>query len=59
MANIALGSILIGSTRVDAVESWSRRVFSVEEDGTGAFPLGGVAADPARTIVDLDVDDGS
>ena len=65
-----LGSILLGSDNVDEMKTWYRRAFDVQENAMGAFELGAVqlfvethseisgrAKDPARCIINLDVDD--
>ena len=65
-----LGSLLIGSSNVDEMKKWYRRAFDVEENQMGAFDLGGVLVfiephsdvsgptkEPARCIINLDVDD--
>ena len=65
-----LGSILIGSSNVDEMKRWYRRAFDVEENAMGAFDFGGVqvfieahseisgpTTEPARCIVNFDVDD--
>jgi predicted enzyme related to lactoylglutathione lyase len=67
---VSLGSLLLGSDRVDEMKTWYRRAFDVEENAMGAFELGAVqlfiethsevsgrAQDPARCIINLDVDD--
>jgi predicted enzyme related to lactoylglutathione lyase len=70
MAAPPLGSLLIGSSQVDAMKDWYRRAFDVSENEMGAFDFGGVqvfveahsdvagpAHDPARVIINLNVDD--
>jgi predicted enzyme related to lactoylglutathione lyase len=65
-----LGSILLGSDKVDEMKTWYRRALDVEENAMGAFELGAVqlfiephsevsgrAKEPARCIINLDVDD--
>jgi predicted enzyme related to lactoylglutathione lyase len=65
-----LGSLLVGSSQVDTMKIWYRRAFDVEENAMGAFEFGGVqffiethsevngpVKEPARCIVNLDVDD--
>ena len=37
-----LGSLLIGSSQVDAMKDWYRACFSAEENEMGAFVFGGV-----------------
>jgi predicted enzyme related to lactoylglutathione lyase len=65
-----LGSLLLGSSQVDTMKTWYRRAFDVDENAMGAFEFGGVqffieshsevsgpAREPARCIINLDVDD--
>ena len=65
-----IGSLLIGSSRVDHVKAWYRRAFDVTENDMGAFEFGpvqlfvethsevdGTTKEPARLIVNLNVDD--
>jgi predicted enzyme related to lactoylglutathione lyase len=65
-----VGSLLLGSENVDEMKTWYRRAFDVEENAMGAFELGGVqlfvephsevsgrTMEPARCIINLDVDD--
>lgn len=65
-----IGSLLIGSSNVDAMKDWYRKAFGIEENEMGAFQFGGVGLfieehsmvsgpnqDPARVIINLDVDD--
>lgn len=65
-----LGSLLIGSTQVDAMKLWYRRGFDLLQNDMGAFDLGGIqlfieehsevrgpAIEPARMIINLNVDD--
>jgi predicted enzyme related to lactoylglutathione lyase len=65
-----IGSLLIGSSNVDAMKDWYRRAFGVSENEMGAFAFGGVqlfveahtevsgpTKEPARVIINLDVDD--
>ncbi len=65
-----LGSLLVGSSQADTMKTWYRRAFDVEENAMGAFEFGGVqffieshsevsgpAKEPARCIINLDVDD--
>jgi predicted enzyme related to lactoylglutathione lyase len=67
---VSLGSLLLGSDRVDEMKTWYRRAFDVEENAMGAFELGAVqlfiethsevggpTKEPARVIINLDVDD--
>jgi predicted enzyme related to lactoylglutathione lyase len=65
-----IGSLLIGSSRVEYAKSWYRRAFDLKENDMGAFEFGpvqlfieehseveGSAKDPARIIINLNVDD--
>jgi predicted enzyme related to lactoylglutathione lyase len=65
-----IGSLLVGSSRVEYMKSWYRRAFDVKENDMGAFEFGpvqlfvethseveGNAEDPARVIINLNVDD--
>jgi len=65
-----IGSLLVGSSQVDAMKDWYRRAFDVTENEMGAFQFGnvqffieehsdvsGATKEPARVIVNLDVDD--
>ncbi len=65
-----IGSLLIGSSNVDAMKAWYRQAFGVEENDMGAFTFGSVALflethsevsgptkEPARVIINLDVAD--
>jgi predicted enzyme related to lactoylglutathione lyase len=65
-----IGSLLVGSTQVEAMKDWYRRAFDASENQMGAFEFGpvqffieehsdvsGPAKDPARIIINLDVDD--
>lgn len=65
-----IGSIVISSGNADELKAWYRDTFAVEEDGDGAlefgpvrvfvFPhseVGGQAAEPARLMLNLYVDD--
>lgn len=65
-----IGSLLIGSSNVEAMKDWYRRAFAIEENEMGAFEFGGVGlfieehsmvsgptTDPARVIINLNVDD--
>jgi predicted enzyme related to lactoylglutathione lyase len=70
-ANVpSLGSLLVGSSRPDELKLFYRRAFDVEENPMGAFEFGAVqlfiephtevqgsAAEPARCIVNFDVED--
>ena len=46
-----IGSLLIGSSQVDAMKQWYRDAFGVSEDDTGAFPFG-----PVGLFVEEDVE---
>jgi predicted enzyme related to lactoylglutathione lyase len=65
-----IGSLLIGSSQVDAMKDWYRKAFDVKENDMGAFEFGAVqlfvethsdvsgpAKEPARVLINLDVDD--
>jgi predicted enzyme related to lactoylglutathione lyase len=65
-----LGSLLIGSSNVDAMKDFYRKGFDVTENDMGAFDFGGVqlfieehtevkgpTKEPARVIINLNVDD--
>lgn len=65
-----IGSLLVGSSNVDAMKDWYRKAFGVVENEMGAFPFGGIqffieehsevsgpTKEPARVIINLDVDD--
>jgi len=65
-----IGSLLIGSSRVEHMKSWYRRAFDVKENEMGAFEFGDVllfieahsevegnTKEPARAIINLNVDD--
>ena len=65
-----IGSLLVGSSNVDAMKDWYRRAFSPSENDMGAFEFGpvqlfieehtevsGPTKEPARVIINLDVDD--
>ncbi|MEX0665112.1 MAG: VOC family protein [Acidimicrobiia bacterium] len=65
-----VGSLLIGSSRVEHMKSWYRRAFDLTENELGAFEFGpvqlfiethsevdGNVKEPARVIINLDVDD--
>ncbi len=66
----SIGSLLIGSSNVDQMKEWYRNAFGVKENSMGAFELGAVqlfveahsdvsgpTKEPARVIINLDVDD--
>ena len=70
MAAPPLGSLLVGSSRVDEMKDWYRKAFDVKENDMGAFDFGGVqlfieehtdvkgpTKEPARVILNLNVDD--
>jgi predicted enzyme related to lactoylglutathione lyase len=70
MAAPPLGSLLIGSSQVDAMKAWYRSAFDVAENTMGAFDFGdmqvfieahsevsGPTREPARVILNLNVDD--
>lgn len=70
MTTPPLASILIGSSNVDQMKAWYRTAFGVTEGDSGAFEFGSVGvfieehsevsgptAEPARVILNLDVDD--
>ena len=72
MAAPPIGSLLIGSARVDHMKSWYRRAFDITENDMGAFEFGpvqlfiethsdvdGNVKEPARVIINLNVDDCS
>ena len=65
-----IGSLLVGSSQAEALKDWYRRAFGVSENEMGAFDFGGVALfieehseisgpakEPARIIINLNVDD--
>ena len=65
-----IGSLLVGSSNVDQMKEWYRKAFDIQENEMGAFQLGGVqlfiethsevsgpTKEPARMIINLDVDD--
>jgi predicted enzyme related to lactoylglutathione lyase len=70
MAAPPIGSLLIGSSNVDAMKQWYRDAFGVAENDNGAFDFGpvqlfveahsdvsGPAKEPARVLINLNVDD--
>ncbi len=70
MATSTIGSLLVGSSNVAAMKDWYRSAFGVAENDMGAFALGpvqlfieehsevsGPAKEPARIVINLDVDD--
>jgi predicted enzyme related to lactoylglutathione lyase len=65
-----IGSLLVGSSNVEAMKDWYRRAFNVTDNDMGAFEFGpvqlfieehsdvsGPTKEPARVIINLDVDD--
>lgn len=65
-----VGSILLGSSQVDEMKRWYSRAFGLTENAMGAFDFEGFlvfieehsevegpAKEPARCIINLDVDD--
>jgi predicted enzyme related to lactoylglutathione lyase len=65
-----IGSLLVGSSNADAMKDWYRRAFNVTDNQMGAFEFGpvqlfieehsdvsGPTKEPARVIINLDVDD--
>lgn len=65
-----IGSLLIGSSNVEAMKQWYRDAFGITENDMGAFDFGGVGLfieehsevsgptkEPARVIINLSVDD--
>lgn len=70
MSTPSVGSLLIASSQVERMKDWYRRCFGAEETDMGAFVFGpcqvfieghsevsGPAREPARIILNLDVDD--
>ena len=70
MPTANLGSLLVGSSNVEQMKEFYRSAFDVKENDMGAFDFGGTqlfieehsevsgpAKDPARVIINLDVDD--
>ena len=70
MTTPTMGSVLLGSSNVEAMKEWYSKAFSVTANEMGAFPFGGVqlfieqhsevegpTQEPARVILNLDVDD--
>jgi hypothetical protein len=69
MPSFNLGSVMLGSSQVDAMKDWYRKAFpSIEENEMGAFVFGngqlfieehsevsGPTQEPARAILNLDV----
>jgi len=67
---IAIGSLLVGSSNAEAMKDWYRKVLGAKENEMGAFEFGatqlfiephsevsGAANEPARIIINFDVDD--
>ncbi len=65
-----IGSLMIGSSNVDAMKAWYEQAFGVTANEMGAYDFGGVqlfiephrevsgpTTDPARVIINLNVDD--
>ncbi len=72
MAAPPLGSLLIGSSNVEAMKDFYRKAFDVTENDMGAFEFGGVqlfieehtevsgpTKEPARVIINLNVTDAA
>jgi len=70
MATPPVSSLLIGSSQPDVMKDWYRRAFGVKENDMGAFDFGGFqlfiethsevggpTKEPARIIVNMNVDD--
>jgi predicted enzyme related to lactoylglutathione lyase len=70
MTTPPIGSLLVGSSNVDQMKEWYRKAFGIQENEMGAFPFGAVqlfiethsevsgpTKEPARVIINLDVDD--
>jgi predicted enzyme related to lactoylglutathione lyase len=64
-----IGSLLLGSSQVEAMKDWYRRVFWVKENAMGAFEFGpvqyfiethsdvsGPTKEPARIVINLSVE---
>jgi len=65
-----IGSLLLGSSNVEEMREWYQKAFDVKQNDMGAFEFGpvqyyieehsevsGPAQEPARIIINLDVDD--
>src|SRR6516165_6204795 len=65
-----IGSLLVGSSNVATMKDWYRQAFGLSENEMGAFEFGpvqlfieehtevsGPTKEPARVIINLDVDD--
>src|SRR4051794_2985388 len=72
MAAPPVGSLLIGSSNVDAMKEFYRKGFDVTENEMGAFDFGGIQVfveehsevsgptkEPARVIINLNVTDAT
>ena len=70
MAAPPIGSLLVGSSNVEAMKQWYRDAFGITENEMGAFDFGAVGLfieehtevsgptkEPARVIINLNVDD--
>jgi len=70
MSTPPIGSLLIGSSNVEAMKGWYRKAFGLNENEMGAFDFGGVllfvethsevsgpTKEPARVVINLNVDD--
>jgi predicted enzyme related to lactoylglutathione lyase len=70
MGTPPIGSLLVGSSNVEAMKAWYRQAFDVTENDMGAFEFGpvqffveehsevsGPTKEPARVIINLNVDD--
>jgi predicted enzyme related to lactoylglutathione lyase len=70
MTTASIGSLLVGSSNVEEMKGWYRKALNVQENEMGAFALGpvqlfiethsevaGPTKEPARVIINLDVDD--
>jgi predicted enzyme related to lactoylglutathione lyase len=70
MTTAPIGSLLVGSSNVDQMKEWYRKAFGIQENEMGAFAFGpvqlfiethsevsGPTKEPARVIINLDVDD--
>ena len=65
-----IGSLLLGSSNVEQMREWYQKAFDVKQNDMGAFEfgpvqyyieehseVGGPTQEPARIIINLDVDD--
>jgi predicted enzyme related to lactoylglutathione lyase len=70
MTTPTMGSVLLGSSNVEAMKEWYTKAFGVTANDMGAFPFGpvqlfieqhsevdGPTQEPARVILNLDVED--